>query len=236
MTDPTQSSDREAEPEVEDEGPGLMPAVVASVVLLGIIFFVSCPFLTMFLFQQRTNMAIRTLRGSYVGQIEQSLLEPDSKSAVIKEVKLLIADMERGDYENWQSAGIMERLQRLPVVQWGELQAVEAFLQKSTGEEAERAASIGQLSRVRRAVDQGSLNSFDVDQILQPIREPDPFAVSGSRLVQPLAEAQVAEVVELARQAADRAEIPDQDAYEIDIEIESLVRRAIERGAREGDF
>lgn len=212
-----------------------MPAVVASIVLMGIIFFVSCPFLTMFLFQQRTSMAIRTLKGdaqgggSYISVVEQSFLDPDSKAAVIKELKTLVADMERGNYENWQSASIMERLQRLPIIQWGELQAIEAFLTKAGDDGEPDSESLLQLNRLRRAIEQGALSSQDIEQVLQPVREPDPSAMTGGRLVQPLTKESVAQVIQLAKLAADRAEIPDQD-FE-DIEIAMLVRKAIQEGA-----
>lgn len=230
MTDPTQASAPEAD---VDDGPGWMPAIVAAMVLMGIIFFIACPFFTLFLFQHRTDIAIRTLRGSYLQQLEQSLLDPQSKAAVVEEIKLLIADLERGKYENWQAAGIMERLQRLPVLQWGELQAIEAYLRK-TADEQQRAEQIKQLDRLRRAIETGSVTSFDVEQVLQPVRDPGSNAAIGSQLVQPLTEAKVAEVIELARQAADRADIPDQD-FDAP-RIETLVRREIERGASEGNF
>jgi hypothetical protein len=233
VTDPTQASDPEHQPVVDDEGPGWLPAVVAAIVLMGIVFFISCPLLTIFLFQHRTEIAVRTLQGSYIDQIEQSLLDPTSKSAVVKEIEALIADLKRDRYENWQAAGIMERLQRLPVIQWGELQAVEAYLNKTANGDRQ-VDSLKQLARLRRAVDKGSLASFDFEQILQPVRRPDPTAATGSRLVQPLTQALVAQLVQRAREAADRAEIPDQDFD--DIQIESIVRREIERGASEGNL
>ncbi len=108
-----------------------MPAIVAAMALMGIVGFIVCAFSTWSLFQKRTEFAIRTLQGDYVRQLEQSLLDPATKTSLMREVEKLIADLERGKYENWQSAAIMQRLQRLPVFQWGELQAIEAFLKQS---------------------------------------------------------------------------------------------------------
>ena len=108
---------------------------MAGGVLLGIFGFIFCGVSTWVLFQKRTQLAIRTLKGAYVTELEQSYLEPETKQAVVAEVQKLIADMEDGKYENWQSAAIMQRLQRLPVVQWGELQAVQLFIEKTNSQE-----------------------------------------------------------------------------------------------------
>jgi hypothetical protein len=232
VTDEAEASDPEHDVEADDEGPGWMPAILAGTLLMGIVGFIVCAFSTWILFQKRTEFAIRTLKGSYVLQLEQSLLDPESKSTVVKEIKGLIADLERGKYENWQAAGIMQRLQRLPVIQWGELQAIEAFLKKEAGDE--QAGQIEQLSRLRRAVELGMVTSFDVEDVLQPVRRPDPNAATGSQLVQPLNKEQVSQVVHRARLAADRAAVPNQ--HFDGIRIESIVRSEIERGASEGSF
>ncbi len=102
--------------------------ILAGTVLMGVIGFIVCAFSTWILFQKRTEFAIRTLRGSYIADIEQSLLDPATKSVVVKEIETLAAEMESGKYEDWQAAGVMQRLQRLPVLQWGELQAIDSFL------------------------------------------------------------------------------------------------------------
>ena len=69
MTDPAPESNQEPsnetrdpseEPEV-DHGPGWLPAVMAAVVLMGIVGCILCAFTTWVLFQKRTELAIRTL-------------------------------------------------------------------------------------------------------------------------------------------------------------------------------
>jgi len=232
VTDPTESTDPENEPEVSDEGPGWMPAIMAGTLLMGILGFIFCAFSTWILFQQRTEFAIRTLRGSYIPQIEQSLLEPATKSSVVQQIQSLAADMERGKYEHWQAQGIMQRLQRLPVIQWGELQAIEAFLK--TGADAQQDDAIAQLSRLQRAVELGKVTSFDFEQVLEPVRRPDPNAPSGSQLIQPLTKEKIDGVVQLARQVADQAEVPDQRFD--GVQIESIVQHEIQMGASEGGF
>ncbi len=242
MTEETETTDSENQRDPSDEGPGWMPAILAGTLLMGIIGFVVCAFSTWILFQKRTEFAIRTLRGSYIAEIEQSLLDPVTKSAVVKEIETLAADMESGNCEDWQAAGVMQRLQRLPVLQWGELQAVDSFLQKSVAEgqadgqliETEPPALADgrrQLSRLRRAVELGKSTSFEFEDVLQPVRMSDP---SGHRLIQPLTIELAREVVLRARLAADQAKIPDQDFD--NVRLESIVRREIELGLREGSF
>lgn len=237
-TTDTETTDPDDQAEVVDEGPGWMPAILAGTVLMGIVGFIACAFSTWILFQQRTEFAIRTLRGSYIGEIEQSLLEPASKSGVVTEIETLADDMERGKYEDWQAAGIMQRLQRLPVLQWGEIQAIESFISKRVADDQtdqqakdEAADAIKQLSRLRRAVELGKVTSFDFEDVLKPVRVSDP---SGSRLVQPLDDERVDEVIHRVRLAVDQAKIPDQSFQ--NVQLQSIVRREIERGASEGSF
>lgn len=238
MTEDTETTHSASELDPGEDGPGWMPAILAGTVLMGIIGFIVCAFSTWILFQQRTEFAIRTLRGSYITEIEQSLLDPATKSIVVKEIETLAADMERGKYENWQAAGVMQRLQRLPVLQWGELQAIDSFLNKSVaegqadGEAVEEAADgLRQLSRLRRSVELSKSTSFEFEDVLQPVRVSES---SGHQLVQPLTMELVREVVHRARLAADQANIPDQSFD--NVQIESIVRREIELGASEGGF
>jgi hypothetical protein len=217
--------------EQPDEGPGWMPAILAGTVLMGILGFITCAFSTWVLFQNRTELAIRTC-DTYVTTLEQSLLEPQTKSVVIDQIKSLAADMKRGKYEDWQSAGIMQRLQRLPVAQWGDLQAVQAVLAKSSDEN--RADQLKQLTRLQRAVELGKVTSFDFEDILAPVREADPNSPTGYRLIQPLQTDQLAEVALRAKLSADRSEVPDQ-VFD-NVQIETIVRREIEQGASQGTY
>jgi hypothetical protein len=227
-----------------------VPAILAATALLGILGFLFCAVSTWYLFQQRTELAIRTLRGSYLADLEQSLLEPGSKLAVVEEISALAADLERGKYEDWQAAGILQRLQRLPVIQWGELQAVQAHLRTASasehrgaaGEDLAASGSAGsqnaqhatQLTRLQRAVELGKVTAFDFEDVLQPARRAQPGSRWGHELAVPLSPAAVDEVVLRARLVADRALVPDQ-SFE-GIRIETIVRREIELGAREGGF
>lgn len=229
MTEPQQID--EPKSGSADNGPGCMPAIMASVVLMGMIGFITCSFLTWVLFQQRSEMALRTLRGSVIPLVEQGRMEPSEKQSVVGQLKTFADDLERGKYEDWQAAGVMTRLMiRVPIYQWGDIQVVEAFLQQN--QQASTAESIKQLSRLRRAAELGLANAMDFEEVLKPIRIEDPNGPTGFELNLPLDDAGVAEVIQRAKLVADRAEVPD-ELFE-DIKLDSILRREIENGLREG--
>ena len=186
---------------------------------------------TWVLYGKRTELAVRTLRGSYLPALEQSLLDQEEKTRIVDRIDELAADLERGKHENWQAAAVMQRLQRLPVLQWGELEAVERFLRKS--DVANRAASLQQLSRLRRAVELGKATSLDFEETLKPVMEADDQAPNGRRMMQPLTSEAVAQVVRIAEQIADRHEIAEK-TYQVD--LDTLLRREIEAGLLDGAY
>ena len=176
----------------DEQGPGWLPALMAGGLLLGMAGFIFCGVSTWVLYQKRTELAVRTLQGAYISELEQSYLEPKTKRAVVEEVRALITEMEAGAYENWQSAAIMQRLQRLPVVQWGDLQALELFITQANGSQKDE--QLKELSRLEQAVADGSVTSFDFQDVLEPVHRADPESSSGFSLIQPLSSEQVAEV------------------------------------------
>lgn len=216
----------------DDQGPGWLPALMAGTVILGIAGFICCGVSTWVLFQKRTEMAVRTLRGAYISELEQSYLEPQTKRAVIDKVEALIAELEAGDYENWQSAAIMQRLQRLPVVQWGYLQAIELFINKNEG--ADQEEQLREISRLQQAVVDGLATSFDFQDVLEPVQRADPKSPSGFSLIQPLSSEQVAEVCLRAKLVADRANIANRTFSKID--LAEIVQREISQGVTAGGF
>lgn len=216
-----------------DDGPGWLPAILAATCLMGIAGFIFCGFSTWVLFQKRTEFAVRTIRGAYIPELEQSLLKPDEKAAILAQVKELADDMERGKYENWQSAGILQRLQRMPVIQWGELQAIESFAEKNVPPD-EFASAQKQLSRLRRAVEKGRATSFDFEDVLGPVYVTDPNVPAGHTLMQPLDIDSVRDVIERAELIADRSDVDD--ASFPDVRIDAIVREQIDAGGQEGGF
>jgi len=216
------------------EGPGCLPAVLAGTVLLGIVAFVSCGVTTWFLYQKRTEMATRTLEESYIPQIEQSRLSRQEKADVLRRLETLLLDLKRGQFEQWQAGAVMQRLVRLPVVQWGQLNAVEAFVTASDETDLlDRQAALRQLSRLRRGVELNELTSVDVRRVLEPVLTADDTP-EGQSLDEPLDVAAVAEVIDRAELEADRADVPDKRFR--DVRLQDIVRREIEAGLTKGSY
>jgi len=214
------------------QGPGWLPALMAMSLLAGMAGFICCGVTTWVLYQKRTELAVRTLEGAYITELEQSYLDPSTKRAVVDEVKELISGMEAGDYENWQSAAIMQRLQRLPVVQWGDLQAIELFITKGSG--AEKDEQLKEISRLEQAVVDGAVTSFDFQDVLEPVHRADPKSSSGFSLILPLTAEPVAEVCLRAKLVADRAKVANRRFPKVD--LSAIVRREISQGSTTGGF
>ncbi len=214
-----------------DEGPGWMPIILAATLLMGIVGFIGCGVTTWLLFQKRVPLAIRTLRSTYIPEVEQSLLDPGEKKAAVAQLEEFTADLERGKYENWQAAGVMQRLVRLPVLQWGELSAIESFIEKEFGDDA--GPAIRDLSRLRRAVELDKATSIDVEDVLKPALVIDDSPM-GRRLNEKLTPDLAKDVAQRAKLVADRSDIPEKGFP--DVKINVIIRRQIEAGLKEGSI
>ena len=131
----------------------------------------------------------------------------------------------------------MQRIQRLPVVQWGDLQAIEAFLRNPKSQDLsaeDREQGQRQLSRVRRAVELDKVTSFDFQVILKPVHQASNSSRVGSELINPLQATQVLQFVDQAEALADRAGVPNEDYP--DIQISVLLKREVELGVSEGGY
>ncbi len=208
-----------------------MPAILAATLLMGMIGLIFCGVSTWVLFQKRGELAVRTVRGSYIPDIEQSRLDPSEKEALIRELELFCASVERGEVENWQAAGVMQRLQRLPVLQWGELSVIESFIQSEA--DASDEEDLKQLSRLRQAAKLDVATSFDFEDVLSPAHIPAENSL-GRKLAQPLTGEMVGEVVTRAVLVADRSEIPEESF--LSPSIVKIVKKQIEAGIKEGGF
>ncbi|MCC9640943.1 hypothetical protein LOC71_01565 [Rhodopirellula sp. JC740] len=194
--------------DAEHQEPGCMPIVVACTLLMGIVSFIFCGVTTWVLFQKRTEVAVRTLEG-YVPVIEQSLLPPDEKKSVVEQLEETIKQMRADDYPQEVASAVMQRLVRLPMPQYGELDAIESFAGDSFGEE-ERMEAEKQLSRLRRAIELGQATVIDVNDVLLPATKEDPAHPLGRVLKQPLSVEDVRSVVQRAKLIGDREALADQ--------------------------
>ncbi|MCH1494495.1 MAG: hypothetical protein L7U72_04640 [Rubripirellula sp.] len=214
----------------DDQGPGCMPAMVAAAALMGIIGFITCALLTWVIFGKRTEMAVRTLEGSLIPMLEQSLLDPTSKQEVIQEMTVLAENMKANQYENWQSAAIMQRLQKLPILQWGELQSLEQSIRDSDGfDDGERQAALATVQRVKIAVKQHKVFSFDFEDILDPIRQPSNSSLTGFIPKSPLDVDSMREAIRRAELLANRAEVENPEGDQ-NVRISEILRGEIQAG------
>jgi len=232
MSEPKTSEPETIPAVADDPGPGWLPAILAATMLMAIVGFITCGVSTYFLFQKRGELAVRTLEGNLIPSIEQSRIEPDQKAGLVEILKEFSAEIERGNVENWQAAGVMQRLQRMPIYQWGELAAVQAFIE-SNWESEDRANAIKQISRLRRSVELEQATVFDVEDVLSPLHQVDDSAY-GRSLIEPLPTDAVAEAVGRATTVANRSDVPD-ELFEA-IRIDVLVEREIQKGIAEGSY
>lgn len=221
----------DAQPSSHDEGPGCLPGMIAGTLVIGMIGFILCGGCTWWLYQQRTELAVRTIEQTYLPHLEQSYLQPDEKAAVTEMLVEFSKEMQRGKYENWQSSGVMTRIVRMPIFQWGELNVVESHLQQRKDEDVSAALKI--LSRLRRAIEEDLVTSVDAESVLAPVMVSDDSLLQRS-ISEPLDEAAVDKVVGLAEELVQRLEIPDKQFS--DVSLEKILRRQIEAGLTEGSY
>jgi len=215
-----------------DDGAGCFPAVLAATLLMGIVMFVMFGFAGYIIFQKRGDLAIRTLRGTMVVELEQSRLAPEDKAAVIGRLKKLADDIESGQYENWQAGGAMNRLIRAPLLRWGDLVAVNAWATTDGNLTPEQSADVHkQITRFFRAAELDRALATDLQDILLPVTGSDPAMMLGT-LKDTLTTADVLEVGGRAKNVAMRAQIPDQTFD--DVSLPEVVDQWIDTGLADG--
>lgn len=213
--------------ETSDEGPGCFPAFMAIGALLLMAMFIGCGFATWYIFQQRTELAMRTLKGDVIPTVQESGMAPEEKAEVVEILQQVVTEGEAGKLENWQSSAIMERLIRSPVLQWGDLELLEATVLASEAfSDEEKLDATKQIGRLRRAVELGEAGAVDVNDVLAPVHK----ANQGNELPRFDRNAKTAELkdtINRAKMIADRGNVPDQ-AFEVD--FAKILRREVEAG------
>lgn len=217
--------------EREDEGPGCMPAILAASLLLGIVGCIFCAFMTWLIFQKQDELALRAMRGSFIPAVEQSLLDPEEKAKTVELLSEFADQLERRQLEGWQASGVMQRMNRLPVLQWGQIRRIEKFVDDHPDDFTE-ADSI-QFHRLRSGVERNKIVTLDFMHVLSPVLLADPESENG-RLVDPLDVKSVTEVVQRAQVVAGRVDV--EASPKNDVNIDTLVRRQIEAGIEKGGY
>ncbi len=214
-----------------DHGPGWMPALLASVVLLGIAGFICCGVSTWFLYQKRVELVTRTLTETYIPAVEQSRMSPADKSDVLDQFQAFEKSLKNGEVENWQAAAVMQRIVRLPILEWGDLEAAESVLR---GDGGDHEAALREFSRLRRGVEMDQVTMIDVEDALLPV-----LAGNGTRderrtLVETISVEAALDVASRAKSVADRSKVPER-SFE-NIKIGPIVRRQMKAGMTEGGY
>lgn len=208
-----------------------MPAILAALALSGIFGFLCCGVSTWWLYGQRGELALKTTRGSLIPAVEQSLLSPEEKSRTVRMLEELADELERGNLENAEAAGVMQRLTRLPILQWGQIRRIESFVDDHP-DDFDALDSL-QFDRLRKGVERDKLTTIDFVHILTPVLQSSTDQLAAP-LIDKLDVQAVADVVERAKTAADRIEI--EASPKSDVTIDTLVRRQIEAGIEKGTF
>lgn len=214
-----------------DEGVGCLPGILAAAALMGIVGFVFCGFMTWLIFQKQDQLALRAMQGNFIPAVEQSLLEPGEKTRTVELLGEFAEDLERGKYEGWQASGVMQRLARLPVLQWGQIRVVEQFVDANPDDFEPDASP--QFDRLRKGVENDNVTTIDFSHILAPVLKTDVSQLEAD-LVEELEIEAVRDVVQRARLVADRAKVASMPKSDVTIDI--LVRRQIDAGITEGSF
>ena len=217
-----------------DEGPGCLPAFLAIGALLLMFMFVACGFGAWYIYQQRTELAVRTLEGYVIPELEQSGLEPDERGQAIASIRGVIEQAREGKLEDWQASGIMERLNRMPLLEWGDLETVEALIANSDQfTAAEKTEAIKQFSRLRRAAELEEVTAVDfAGDVLDGVYG-DTDASGRARINRQATTEQLRQAVTEAQRVADRVGVPDQL---FDVSLNELLDKQIELGKSEGGF
>lgn len=230
---PASTADSSAGKSGADEGPGCLPAFMAAGALLLMVMFIGCGFATWYIFQQRTELAMRTLTGDVIPTVRESGMLPEEKAQVVEILEQVVEDGKAGRLENWQSSAIMERLIKTPLLQWGDLEMLGALIQSQedfSEEEKENAAL--QFSRLKRAVEIGEASAVDVNDVLSPVlAETAPTALP--KLDTNSSVSDLRDTVTRAKLVADRSKIPDR---EFDVSMAKIIRREVEQGKTVGGF
>ncbi|MCD0461798.1 hypothetical protein [Roseiconus lacunae] len=214
-----------------DSGPGCMPAVLATAVLAGIIGFISCGVLTWVIFQKQDVLALRAMRGSVIPAIEQSRLSPEEKNSTVKLLEDFADQLERKQVDGWQASGVMQRLGRLPILQWAQIRLVETYVDEHPEQFVDDASL--QFDRIRKGVERNDITKFDFLHILEPLLEVSPQGEDAS-LADDWQSRAIDEVIDRARLVADRSGIEAEPKSDITIDV--LVRRQVEAGIKEGTY
>ena len=235
MNDPSNPSAQpdDAAPDDDQEGgcSGWAQAIIAISLLVLMVFFITCAVGTWYLYQQRGEMALATMKGALIPHLEQSSLDPAEKAATIGELQRFMRRAREEQLEPWQVAGVMQRLYRAPLLSWGDLQRTAAIIRdrETIGEDGRNDAQ-RDISRLMRGAELGEVTQLDMLSIFEPISSKENNEAGYTLIDQP-SDAALAEFIHRVGLVAKRADVPEK-TYEV--QLADVVRRLIDAGTTDG--
>jgi hypothetical protein len=195
-------------PETRDVG--LMPAVMAIFMIVAVAGLVACAVGAWAVFRQSPQLAAGTLKAHYIPVVEQSNLNPAEKAEVVRALEQLALEMKAGQWEPWQANAMMQNLIRAPIVQWGDLDAIEQLVVKIEAfSPAERENISKVLGRLKHGIEEDLIIANVVEEILAPVTIRDD-SERGCHLNLAMDKPDIEEVVQRAQTILAGHQIPDE--------------------------
>ena len=233
MTDAASGQDQ-SEPGASGEPrePSCLPGILAGTLIMMMVGFITCGFLTWLIWQERGVMAGRTLEG-LAREVGQSRIEPLERAQVVRRLERASKAMSAPNFDPADASAVMTRLVRLPILQWGQLQAVEAMIADRLPDD-EAADARRQIDRLKASMEQLQATSADLRDVLTPVSVADPAAASAVRMVDRPTDEQLRGVAQRASLVADRVGVADDAAPTLS--LSQLIDREIKAAATDGGF
>ena len=162
--------------------------------------------------------------------LEQSRLHPEDKTATVVLLKNFVAEGRADIYEDWQIAGVIQRLVRSPVISWGDLQVMALQIEKTSWSNDEQSEALKDISRVMRGAELDTITQFEMANLFEPVSE-KANNEWGYELNERPTEDSLKLFAKRARELADLNKVPDE---EFQVKLQTLVQRQIASGIQSG--
>ncbi len=175
--------------------------------------------------QRSAELAAGSLRSQYIPMVEQSMLAPETKTAAVRQLETLRGRLESKQIDPSNARLLMGALVKLPIVQWGDIDAVLVQVNAREGFDQEARAKAGRtIERLKRGAEMDRITSYDFENVLIPVTVVDK-SPRGRHFDLAATDDAIRETLKRAEQAVLEAKIPD-EAYVV--EITDLIRTKVE--------
>ncbi len=203
-----------------------------AVLMLGLMAtLIACGIGSWFIFAQSDKLAAGSLKSQYIPVIEQSMLDPQTKEAAVRQLKSLASQLETDQWEPAQARELMKRLIGAPLVQWGDLDAAIAQIEsRDAFNEDERQQAKKLIERFKRAAELEAVSANDFEDALGPVTVKDQ-SLRGCHFHVGASDEALREFLKRIGLLVERAKVPD-EAF--NVSFSDILRMHIEN-AREVD-